>query len=421
MYRTRWRTAGSTTWTEGTKTSLSYYNLSNLINNKTYEWQVKAFCSEADSSGYSPSAYFNTVCRLPTPAPSSYIKPSSIQLNWYNIGENIKNDIRWRQEGQTEWTTISSYSSTSVSLCGLTQGVAYEWQVRAVCGENDYSDYSASNSFIPHCITPELVSEKVFSNAATLFWNAPSETKFIVQWRELNHPEWQESSVSLGNSYSLTGLTYSKVYEWRVKTVCDQNFMSDFSPIRSFTALCSTPVVLRQETPSSTTAKLTWLSESADLTYEVRWRKTGSTDWTVQSDITANSFSFTGLTPGADYEYQLRLKCTDNEYSAYTPARSFKQPCIPAGSFQSFYQSSILTISWNSDLGISYRLHWRDEKTPDWQISNLLAESSFALDKLVVGTLYYVKVESVCSPELALCIFTGFTDPYRMCSAGKYL
>ena len=400
MYRTRWRLSGSTIWTEGNKTSLWYYNVSNLVNNKTYEWQVKAFCSDADSSDYSQSAYFNTTCRLPTLAPASQIKPASIQLNWFNRGENIKSDIRWRKAGQTEWTTISNLSSTSVSLSGLTPEVTYEWQVRAVCGENDYSDYTAINTFLPHCIIPEPLSEKVLSSAATLFWNASSATKFIVQWRELNTSEWQASNVITDHTYTLTGLTYSKEYEWRVKTVCDENLMSDFSSIRSFTALCSNPVIVSLSNLTSTTSRLTWVYENPDLQYEVRWRKNGSAVWSMESNLMTNAFLFTGLTPGADYEYQLRLKCTDNQYSAYTAIRSFKQPCLPPDAFQYTYLNSGLSISWESDPGILWNLHWRNEQSAEWQISTPLSESNFLLDKLVAGTLYYVKVESVCSPNL---------------------
>jgi len=56
--------------------------------------------------------------------------------------------------------------------------------------------------------------------------------------------------------------------------------------------------------------------------YRVRYRKVGTTEWTVKTQI--NPFrTLTGLIPNSTYQYQFRVKCP-NKWSGFNASKTFK-------------------------------------------------------------------------------------------------
>jgi len=72
----------------------------------------------------------------------------------------------------------------------------------------------------------------------------------------------------------------------------------------------------------ATTVMLGWNAVPA-AQYDVRYRITGTTTWTVQSVI-GTSVSIQGLTPQTSYEAQVRSKCVDTTISDYTNSITFQ-------------------------------------------------------------------------------------------------
>jgi len=72
---------------------------------------------------------------------------------------------------------------------------------------------------------------------------------------------------------------------------------------------------------SSTTASLGWAASTGAVSYNVQYRKTGTTIWTT-TNSTTNSTILSGLTPSTIYEYQVQTVCVSG-LSSFTTSTNF--------------------------------------------------------------------------------------------------
>lgn len=86
-------------------------------------------------------------------------------------------------------------------------------------------------------------------------------------------------------------------------------------------AACAAPTGLSASNVSTTSATLSWAAVSEAVSYNVRFRPTGTSTWTTGS-VTGTSASATGLTAGTTYEYQVSTVCSGGS-SAYTASATF--------------------------------------------------------------------------------------------------
>ena len=82
---------------------------------------------------------------------------------------------------------------------------------------------------------------------------------------------------------------------------------------------CGTPSGLSASAITTTTATLSWSAVSGAVSYNVRFRQTGTSTWTSGS-ISGTSASATGLTANTTYEFQVQAVCgsTTGSYSGST-------------------------------------------------------------------------------------------------------
>ncbi|MEW7280843.1 S8 family serine peptidase [Aquimarina sp. 2201CG1-2-11] len=82
---------------------------------------------------------------VPTGITPSGVNTSSANIIWDNVSEATY-DLRYRQTGTSNWTTIS-VNNTSSTITGLTAATVYEAQVRSKCSDGSTSNYSNSINF----------------------------------------------------------------------------------------------------------------------------------------------------------------------------------------------------------------------------------------------------------------------------------
>lgn len=145
-YNVRYKPTTSGTWTTTTSgtTSLS---ISGLSSNTAYEYQVQTVCTSASAS-YSASSNFSTLADPCDPASglgSSNITTSGADLSWSAGAGASSYNVRYKPIASGTWTNTTS-GSTSVSISGLTEDTAYEFQVQTVCSSAS-SAYTSSSNF----------------------------------------------------------------------------------------------------------------------------------------------------------------------------------------------------------------------------------------------------------------------------------
>lgn len=79
-----------------------------------------------------------------TDSESSTSDAVSAILNWTGYSDNY--NVRYRTAGSEVWTE-TTVSTNSLVLHNLAREVTFEWQVQAVCGIGDESEWSALSSF----------------------------------------------------------------------------------------------------------------------------------------------------------------------------------------------------------------------------------------------------------------------------------
>lgn len=128
-----------------------YYVKEELTTGVTYYAHVRAVCGAGDYSDWSEEVSMTTECFVPSNLQESSVTPNTATLAW----TQGSNESQWQISYSTtanftpESGTIVTVNSKPYTLTGLTLNTQYYAYVRAVCGENIYSDWSNICAFMP--------------------------------------------------------------------------------------------------------------------------------------------------------------------------------------------------------------------------------------------------------------------------------
>ncbi|GAB4031347.1 fibronectin type III domain-containing protein [Spirosoma gilvum] len=416
-YEIRYRPAGSPDWTTVSSLTASTYSLTGLAYNTPYEWQLKSICTPTESSSYSPTNSFTTVCRIPAYL-SSYLTATTAQLSWstsYPLEVGGSYELQYRPIGATDWITTNGLTTSYYLLTGLTTNITYEWRVRTKCSDVAQSDYSATSTFTPACKPPaSYYTNLVSSTSAQLVWNGngtlDAGTTFDLRYRPVGNPEWTMVNslpmASSGNTmYTMTGLSNGVQYEWQIRSVCSATQSSTFTASQIFTTQCQTPYMWVNM--QVTSATLNWYQTGLDVTYEVRYRQVGVNNWTTISNLTSTSVSITGLTANTPYEVQIRTVCSTGAlYSSFSNSVYFyTASCTtPTNLYVTNRQATSSDLNWSFYYGNSdtrYEIRYRIVGSATWTtLSNLVSSSSYSyttLTNLATDNQYEWQIRTRCS------------------------
>lgn len=403
-FQVRWRPLGSATWTEGASTTAITYPIKGLVTNVTYEWQIRTICSTNSATPYSSSYQFTTRCSTPL----SYnlrvtnLLPKSALLNW--PANEVQTNLRWRAAGNPDWTVVTSLTTNSYSLTGLTSGTTYEWQVQSVCSSTASSSYVSGTSFTPICVSATSLTEGFLTSRYTQFrWNAIAGQAYRVEWRVQGETSWPNSqtvtSTYSGTFYTntISGLTPGSTYEWRVMTLCDGTMTASAS--RTFVAQCTVPGGLYVNNVTARTANVGWTGpyNLPGVVYQFRWRPVGTSTWSESSTLISSYASLTGLTINTNYEWQVRMIC-DGAQTDYSPnGPTFTTRC-PTPSLYSVSVTDIgARLSFVYFAGEPQTIRYRIAGQTVWTSIENVTTGIYNLTGLTPSTAYEWQVLITCS------------------------
>ena len=322
--------------------------------------------------------------------------------------------LQHRPVGNPTWQTVESLTTTGYSLTGLTPNIPYEWQVQSVCSPTESTSFATGRVFTPLCPIPLQPSGNPTATGASFSWQInPAETinTFGLQYRQTGAADWTTinsltptSSYGSYRSYALTGLSRNTGYEWRVLSNCALGTQSDYTAIRSFTTVCAPAYSAYTAELSASSTLLVWsVNADADTRFEIRWRPTGTPDWTTISNLTITqsqgSYLLTGLTTNTPYEWQVRTVCSPTESSSFAPGGQFTPRCPApfANSWQSGIKVTSATINWNQTHFVAqYEVYYRPIGSANWLIVSNITTTSAVLTNLQSVTPYEWQVRTLC-------------------------
>ncbi len=135
-YAIDYKTAASATWTTLTASqAATTATLSGLTAATAYNWRVSATCPTG--TGNTVQANFTTLanCGNATGLTSSAIGSNTATISWSAVTNVTSYTVEYKLNAATIWTpvTLSTATSRTANLTGLTQLSVYNWRVRANC------------------------------------------------------------------------------------------------------------------------------------------------------------------------------------------------------------------------------------------------------------------------------------------------
>ena len=284
-----------------------------------YEFRVRAV-NGVDAGDYSTGVSATPADIPATPANFAVASfgDSEVALSWDAANANGSAITRYEyrlDDGNGFGTAISAGTSTTATVTGLTNGTAYDFQIRAVNAIGD-SAWSTSITETPRTTptTPANFAVASFSDSeVALSWDAANANGSAITRYEyrLDDGNGFGTAISAGTSTTatVTGLTNGTAYDFQIRAV---NAIGDSAWSTSIT---ETP----RTTPTTPTAvvvtggagqiSVAW-TDPADnggspiTQYDVRYR-IGTGDWVEVIDYTEND-PITGLNAATTFEVEAR-------------------------------------------------------------------------------------------------------------------
>ena len=267
------------------------YTFTGLTASTTYAIGLRSVCAEGIYSGWEVRTVTTAAhpCDVPTALTSSNVTLNSATLGWTAVEGQEKWQIHLTGEGYDQYHLATA---NPFNVTGLSYGVEYTFQVRAICSEGDTSEWSTPAHFTT--IACEGVTNvtvgSVTANSAVISWTAPTgATRFVVNYGFQGFDQGTGSfdTVENATSCTLSGLTANTPYDVYVRTLCEGGTASAWSSVVNFTTSRSTGIddvnaanVSLYPNPASSTVTLKGIEGKATVTVvDMNGRKAG--EWTV--------------------------------------------------------------------------------------------------------------------------------------------
>ena len=301
----------------------------------TYNAAIRPVCGITLLEGdWSDTVQFTTaVCPDITGLSTSNVTTNSVTLNWNSNPMALRWNIEYGPTGFTQGQGTQAVSNTnSYVVTGLSDGITYDFYVKAVCGDDWTSENWVGTSAttqegtIP-CDAPTGVGTAVADNSVTVNWTAGTgNISFELEYgpRGFSHGAGSTTTAT-GSPAVIANLDYETQYDVYVRAVCEQNIFSPWSTVSTFTTGerpsedCDPVQNLTVTNVTETSADISWQpGPTGDHWQVVLTDGTGST---VSDNVTAErQATFSNLTPGTNYTVKVRTDCGDGNYSAYVTA-----------------------------------------------------------------------------------------------------
>lgn len=205
-------------------------------------------------------------------------------------------------------------------------------------GGDDNGDEDDSCT-MPTGVTAQSTSSTSFS----VSWSATANVQtYQVRYRAQGTTSWTVKNVT-STSTTLSNLTSNATYQYRVRARCTDGTWTAMTTIGSITlesantGACNKPTGLTAQANSNTSFTASWSANTNVQTYQVRYRKSGTTTWKAKN-VTATSATINNLTSGATYQYRVRARCNNGQWTAYTTTNTIT---LPSGDTNSTSRISI--------------------------------------------------------------------------------
>jgi hypothetical protein len=260
------------------------YALTGLDQNTAYTVRVMADCGATGMSNEVALGFVTeATCQVPQDL-TAEATTHTVHVSWLPVAGVSNYEVEVMNGNNTIINeTVANASQTNIS--GLAEGEMYIISVRALCSEEDASDWNTITFTMPTICPPvnNVTVTDIEQNSATVTWIGGDETNWIVEYgyKGFNLGEGIQVMVD-GNSAILTGLDVYTEYDVYVKADCGLGYTSIWSPKKSFMTECGILTI----TPAAP------FFENFDTRYTGSGAQALKDCWTTPVTYTANNGTF---------------------------------------------------------------------------------------------------------------------------------
>ena len=367
-----------------------------LMSGKTYYYQMQAFDSDGDPSGWS-----DRVNEVAGDAPDPpVLTPAAgyeqITVSWPAVTDAVSYELHawdgnWVQLADANGSTV--LTATSYTHTGLTAGSTIYYQGRSVNAGGTMSAWSVQvNATVlsaPTTGAPQSLTAAASGNGeVTLTWTAPADDGglgidgYHYQYGETGNlgGDWKDAGDVL--TVTISNLTNGTAYDFEVRAFNSGGngpaAMVSAMPVGGSGALQSLAAVAT----SHNMVTLTWTAPSdtgglAITGYDYRSYETGGTPpdaWEDAGDVL--TVDVTGLTKNTDYTFEVRaMNSAGSGPAATATATTLREPDAPA-TLTAASGNGQVTLTWTAPAndgglavtGYEYRSYETGGTVPDtWE------------------------------------------------------
>jgi hypothetical protein len=247
------------------------------------------------------------VCGDPTGLAASAITTTSATVGWAAVSGAVSYDVDYKLSTSATWTNAATATTaTSVNITGLTQGSLYDWRVRATCtgGSGNYVAAQFTTATPASCNAPTgLAASGITSSGASVSWSAVSgAANYDVDYKLSTSATWTSAAVATtATSASISGLTASTLYDWRVRANCTAVGLSSGYTQAQFTTTAVVANCVTAFEPNETQATAATITAGVANSAAINTATDNDYFRVVTTGTTNNTFSLVGPA-GVDYD-----------------------------------------------------------------------------------------------------------------------
>ncbi len=248
---------------------------------------------------------------LPPTALSSFPSSISAAVIWQGVAAAATYTVEFKTAASSNWVTAGTTLNTFFTISGINPLTLYDWRVRTDCAGGSSAFTVAQFTTAPFCQpNASIFSNNINSTTAQVNWTpVVFGLTYSVEFKPASSPTWIPAITTSGTSFTLTGLTPSTLYDWRVKTNCavSESIFTASQFTTTTAPACGTPTSL-SEFGVCFTAFLEWSSVPGATAYQIDYRQFGTTEW-LAAEPTTTSTSTTFDAGTGTYEWRVRANC----------------------------------------------------------------------------------------------------------------
>ena len=367
---------GSSTTLNSTLATSHAQALTGLTSGTLYHYRVKSK-DAANNLATSTDQTFTTQDII---APTiSGISSGSIT----GTGATISWTTNEAADTQVEYGTTTSYGSSTTlnstlatshtqALTGLTSGTLYHYRVKSKDAANNLATSTDQTFTTQDIIAPTIsgiISGSITGTGATISWTTNEAADTQVEYgttTSYGASTTLDSTLATSHTKTLTGLTSSTLYHYRVKSKDAANNLAT-STDQTFTTTSTPDIVppvigsIISGSITETGATISWTTnEAADTQVEYGTTTSYGASTTLNSTLaTSHTQALTGLTSGTLYHYRVKSKDAANNLATSTDQTFTTRDIVPP---------TISGISSGSITGAGATISWTTNEAADTQV-----------------------------------------------------